>query len=157
MQDPIELSVLADFLNTANKASYADKAVEHSASLRPGSNDYHVVVGDLTYHDTYFGPRDFVGEEIVYLKDKPIWGVNYFGYILDDAMDKDDVYNFLREALLSDAGDALPVRGPREFIEGDWSYRFSWKGDLANFTAGEEILLKDKVVYKCSLHGGFIR
>jgi len=79
---------LSKFLNESNKSTYANAGAPKTKSLRLGSEDYNYKKGDLTYHDTYFGARDFIGEEIVYKKEKPIWGANYFGFILDETTNK---------------------------------------------------------------------
>lgn len=51
---------LADFLNVANKMTYANKVALKSASLRPSSEDYHFEQGDLMYTLTnQFPPKEF--------------------------------------------------------------------------------------------------
>ena len=60
---------LAKFLNEANKATYANKTAPKVAPSRLKSEDYHFEKDGLIYHDTYFGGRDFIGEEIVYEKE----------------------------------------------------------------------------------------
>lgn len=148
---------LAKFLNEANKATYANKSAPKVASSRLKSEDYHFEKDGLIYHDTYFGGRDFIGEEIVYENEKPIWGANYFGFVLDENISEKDVYDFLRRALMQEYNDIIPVRGPAKFSDSEWTYQFTAKGGLENFAGQEEILLKSKVVYRCLIHGGFIR
>ncbi len=157
MNRSIEIKELTDFLHEANKHSYANKEAEKTASSRLNSEDYHFEKDNLIYHDIYFGSRDFIGEEIVYKNEKPVWGANYFGFIIDDEANEKDVYDFLREALMQEYDDIIPVRGPKEFVDGDWAYRFSTSGGLENFVGQEEILLKDKIAYICRVNGGFIR
>ena len=77
--DPKEL---ADFLNEANKSTYANKDAPKVAPSRLKSEDYHFEKGGLVYHDTYFGARDFIGEEVVYKDGEPVWAMNYYGFIL---------------------------------------------------------------------------
>ncbi len=148
---------LAEFLSEANKNTYANKDASQADSSRLKSNDYHFEKDGLIYHDTYFGARDFIGEEIVYEDKKPVWGANYFGFILDDSVQERRVYKFLRQALMQEYDDIIPVRGPKEFSDGKRTYRFSVKGDLSNFSGQEEIILDGKDVYRCYIHGGFIR
>ena len=52
--------------------------------------------------------------------------------------------------------DVIPVRGPREFSEDNWTYMLSIEGNLNRFTGKEEILLDGNIVYQLFLHGGFI-
>lgn len=155
--NPIEIELLAEFLNKANKHTYANKDASKVASSRLKSEDYHFEKDGLIYHDTYFGTRDFIGEEIVYKNEKPVWGANYFGFIIDNEADEKDIYDFLRKALMQEYGDIIPVRGPKEFIDGNWLYCFSSSGSLENFVGQEEISLKNKIVYICIISGGFIR
>jgi hypothetical protein len=148
---------LADFLNEANKSTYANENAPRSASTRLESEDYHFEKGDLIYHDTYFGGRDFIGEEIVYKNKKPLWGANYFGFVLDENIREKDVYDFLRKALIQEYDNVIPVRGPASFSEDKWDYTFSADGELENFAAKEEILFNGVIVYRCLIHGGYIR
>ncbi len=147
---------LADFLSAANKATYANKEAPKSASLRPSSEDYHFEQGDLTYHDTYFGARDFLGEEIVYKTEKPVWGMNYYGYVLDPSAPTKNVYAILRNALMQEYDDILPVRGPREYVEEAGKYENQVDGTLDRFLGEERIYSDGKLIYRCWYHGGSI-
>ncbi|MDP3958147.1 MAG: DUF5680 domain-containing protein [bacterium] len=144
------------FLSEANKATYANKNAPKAASSRLKSEDYHFEKDGLTYHDTYFGGRNFIGEEIVYEHEKPVWGANYFGCILDEGVNEKEVYDFLRVALMQEYDDVIPVRGPSMFSADGKTYRFAASGDLAGFSGKEEISFGEKVVYRCLLHGGMI-
>ncbi|MBI5803961.1 XRE family transcriptional regulator [Candidatus Pacearchaeota archaeon] len=157
MESIDKTSKIKNFLSKANKNTYANKNASKVESSRLNSEDYHFEKGDLIYHDTYFGGRDFIGEEIIYEKKKPIWGANYFGFIIDKEIDEKEVYDFLRQALMQDYENNVPVRGPSYFSYGEWTYKFSFDGDLGNFSGEESILFKNKIVYRCLVHGGFIR
>jgi hypothetical protein len=157
MNNPIGTKELANFLHEANKNTYANKDAPKVAASRWKSEDYRFEKGELIYHDTYFGGRDFIGEEIVYKNQKPVWGANYFGFILDDNVGEKDVYDFLRQALMQDYDDVIPIRGPKNFSAEDKEYRFTADGDLTNFSGKEEIYFGGKVIYRCFVHGGFIR
>lgn len=157
MNNPIGIKELANFLHEANKSTYANKDAPKVAPSRLKSEDYHFEKDDLIYHDTYFGGRDFIGEEIVYKNQKPVWGANYFGFVLIDEISEKDVYDFLRQALMQDYDDIIPVRGPSNFSANDKKYNFIVDGDLTNFSGKEEIFFGGKVVYRCFVHGGFIR
>ena len=156
-ENTIEIEELKEFLDKANKRAYANKDAPKVISSRLKSEDYHFENGDLIYHDTYFGAKDFIGEEIVYKDKNPVWGENYFGFILNENIDKNEIYNFLRQALMRDYESEIPVRGPKEFSEGNWAYKFLVEGNLRNFLGKEEILFNGKIVYRCFIHGGFIR
>ena len=127
-----------------------------ASPLRPGSSDYHFEKGGLIYHDTYFGAIKFIGEEIVYKSDKPAWGMNYYGFTLN---------NEISEGLFDSNSSSSPdVRFRRQYTS-SWTerickrrlkYTFNTEGDLANFTGVEEISKNGKVVCRLYCHGGFI-
>jgi len=151
------INTIDSFLREANIHTYANSNAEKASSLRPGSKDYHFEKGDLTYHDTYFGATEFIGEEIVYKSGSPIWGMNYYGFAISKEMSENLFDSILRPALMSDSGDNIPVRGPKEFINGEWKYTFNVDGDLANFTGVEEISKNDEIVCRLYCHGGLIK
>ena len=147
---------LTDFLNAANKATYANKEAPRSTSLRPSSEDYHFEQDDLVYHDTYFGARDFIGEEIVYKAGKPVWGMNYYGHVLKPEVSTKDAYTILRPALMQEYDDILPVRGPKEYVLGNSRYTNKVEGTLDRFSGEENIYLDGELIYRCWYHGGSI-
>ncbi|MAF79976.1 XRE family transcriptional regulator [bacterium] len=157
MNNPISIQELVDFLDEANKNTYANKDVEKAMSSRIESQDYHFESGNLIYHDTYFGSDKFIGGEIVYKDKQPVWGMNYYGFELDDNILDDKIGPFLKKALMQEYDNIIPVRGPKNFSAKDKEYRFSVNGDLKNFTGIEEISFNNKTVYRCFVHGGFIR
>ncbi len=152
----LPIDVLEAFLRKANLNTYANENIKKDSSLRPGSNDYHFEEGDLAYHDTYFGATKFIGEEVVYKNSKPAWGMNYYGFTLKDKISEGLFDSILRPALMQGSGDNIPVRGPKEFINGEWKYNFNTNGDLSNFTGIEEISRNGEVVCRLYCHGGFI-
>lgn len=147
---------LDNFLREANLNTYANENIKKSSSLRPGSKDYHFENDNLKFHDTYFGGKKFLGEEIIYLEDKPIWGMNYYGFNLDGKINEELFDKILRPALMSGSGDNIPVRGPKEFINNEWKYTFTVTGDLKKFTGVEEIYRDNIVVCRLYCHGGII-
>jgi len=151
----LDISSLSSFLIEAGASGYAVDA-PHTPSTRPGSNDFEYESGDWLYHDTYFGARDFIGEEIVYYKKERVWGLNYYGFILDPSYHEDAVYEFLKEAMREDSRDLMPTRGPAHYAKGDWAYENEAEGDLARFHGEERILHKGAGGYRCWHHGGLI-
>ena len=151
--DPKEL---ADFLEEANKSTYANKDAPKAVSTRVKSEDYHFEKGNLIYHDTYFGSRDFIGEVVIYKNGEPVWAMNYYGFITKLEASTKEVYSILRPALMQKNDDIIPVRGPKEYVEGESTYRNSAEGSLERFSGTEEIFLKGEKVYTCWYHGGSI-
>ena len=152
----MNLQTLGDFLNHANKSTYANKDAAKAISTRLGSEDYHFEEGDYVYHDTYFGGSDFIGGEIVYEKQRPVWGMNYYGYVLDNAKTVKEVYDFLRRALMSECGNVIPVRGPRLLEVDEWRYTNEPLGTLDRFVGKENIFFGGTLLYRCDYHGGFV-
>lgn len=153
----MDISKLTNFLNEANKSTYANADAPKVESSRLRSEDYHFEKDGLVYHDTYFGSRDFMGEEIVYENEKPVWGANYFGFVLDENISEKDVYDFLRQALMQEYDDIIPVRGPKNYSNGNKMYKFTIDGSLENFSGVEEIFFDGKLIYRCYVHGGLIK
>ena len=118
--EPLDVQEIADFLIVANHATWANKNAAKVSSSRLKSEDYHFEQGNLIYHDTYFGGKDFIGGEIVYKDEMP------------------------------------PVRGPKEFREGEWKYTNTIQGGLDRFTATEAMYQNDQLVYRADYHGGGI-
>lgn len=147
---------IEQFLSDANKSTYANKDAPKVSPTRLKSEDYQFEKDNLIYHDTYFGGRDFIGGEVIYKNEFPVWGMNYYGYILNKSVNEKDVYDFLRNALMEDYGDVLSVRGPKEFAEGDKKYLNEPIGEIGRFTGKEEIWFDSEVVYRADYHGGFI-
>jgi hypothetical protein len=152
----IPSQMLASFLRAANKSTYANKDASKTTSTRLWSEDYHFEQDDLIFHDTYFGDRDFIGEEIVYKDGKPVWGMNYYGYVLKPSTSEKEVYGFLKKALLQEYSDAIPVRGASVYSECGWKYTNKQEGDLSRFNGTEDIYKDDKLVYCAHYHGGAI-
>lgn len=151
---------LSKFLIEAKKQTYANANVEKVSSSRKGSHDYHYENNGMIYHDTYFGGTKFMGEEVVYLNDEnPIWGMNYYGITLDENLSEEAMDKALRPALMMVGEDTnvIPVRGPRNFKNGEYEYNFSVNGDLECFQ-GIETIHKGKIkVYELKCHGGIIK
>ena len=103
---------LEEFLIEAKKHTYANASVEKQISSRLNSNDYEYVKDNMIYHDTYFGGTRFIGEEVVYLDNKPYWAMNYYGVTLDENLGEEAMDNALRPALMKVGEDdsVIPVR-----------------------------------------------
>lgn len=149
---------ICKFLIKAKQQTYANEDVKKSISTRKGSYDYEYKDGNMTYHDTYFGGTKFMGEEIVYEDDIPIWGMNYYGVTLDENVDEKFMDKALRPALMK-VGETniIPVRGPSEYINNDYKYTFSITGDIDYFEGTENIYSNGKIIYVLKCNGGIIK
>lgn len=142
---------IIDFLLKAKKATYAGKGAQ-TASSRLGSVDYMYREGSFLYYDSFLGGERFVGEEALWIDDKPYWGMNYAGRVLDESFSGD----FLKEAL-SNVPKEKPFRGPEYYASEDYSYRCGVSGTTEWFQGFETISFRDKPIYECRFHGGLIR
>lgn len=159
MQGVINMKNLKDFLIEAKKQTYANGNVKKVESSRLNSFDYEYTDGKMIYHDTYFGGTDFIGEEVVYDESQtPIWAMNYHGVTLNENLSEEAIDNALRPALMKvGEDDILPLRGPKEFINGEYKYIFDVTGNLDNFEGEESIFKGEEKVYCLKCHGGRIQ
>lgn len=100
-----------------------------------------------------------MGEEVVYTNEQtPIWGMNYYGITLDNSLSEEAVDKALRPALIKVGEDnVLPVRGPKEYLNGEYRYTFDVSGNLDCFEGQETIYKNDNKVYVLKCHGGTIK
>ena len=147
------------FLIDAKKQTYANENVKKQESTRRGSHDYEYSSNGMTYHDTYFGGTNFMGEEVVYEFDNtPIWGMNYYGVTLDSSLSEEAIDKALRPALMQVGNDdTIPVRGIKEYVNGDYKYVFNVTGSLDYFEGEESIYKNNKKIYTLKCHGGTIK
>ena len=149
---------LSEFLKKAKKYTYVSEDAKKVASQRPSSKDYEYRDGPWTYHDTYFGGIHFIGEEIVYNDNKPLWGMNYNGYVTDATVSEAEIDKSLRGALKQlDYADIIPVRGPKNYKIDNYEYRNIVRGTLDRFEGREEVFKDNKSIYYAVFHGGLIK
>lgn len=151
-----------DFLIEAKKNTYANKNILESTPTRQCSKDYtfegEVENKKAVDHDTYFGGARFMGHEVVYVDGVSVWGMLYYGYGVGAEVDPKIYNDVLRPALMKlDKTDPLPVRGNRKFKAGDYTYTFSSRGTLENFSGVEKIRYKHRLVYGLKCCGGIIK
>ena len=61
------------------------------------------------YHDTYFGSKEFYGEEIVYFDNLLIWHMEYKGGVLND--ETTEIYAKVLKPVLKNVDNKLSLRG----------------------------------------------
>lgn len=155
----MENELLIEFLKESKKQTYANANVKKAPSSRLGSNDYHFEKDNMIYHDTYFGSTNFLGEEVVYYNNKPIWAMNYHGITVDSSLSEEAMDQALRPALMmvGEDNDILPLRGPSKLENNGYTYLFSSTGTIEEFEGKEEIYKDKKLIYKLTCHGGSIK
>jgi hypothetical protein len=106
--------------------------------------------------DRYAGDEKYIGESITLLRRKPVYGLNYYGAILDKKFKPGEVYAFLKKALVAGAGKTVH-RGLDGFKEADFLYMNKFS-ERRGFVEGKEAVFhKKKLIYTLLYHGGQIK
>jgi hypothetical protein len=147
----MNLAELAGFLVEAKVNTYAAQRGNVDSS-RKGSHDFAYSRGRYSYRDSYFGEKDFSGEEIVCLADTPIWSMNYYGTMLREDV-PDGFIETLREALLKIRKEE-PYRGCRHYARDRYEYFCTTEGAIGFFHGCETVEYEKEEVYRLYFHGG---
>ncbi len=156
MDTKFSLQQLNHFIVRAKAATYVGDG-EKAESCRPGSHDLKFQEGAFSYLDSYFGGTDFIGQEVVYYEDEPVWAMNYYGRILEpEKISAAEAGQIIKESLslLYKEGRFL---GGFEHETGHGIYTDTSQGDLESFTGLEWITREDIRVYELLYHGGRIK
>ncbi len=151
--------MIEKFLIEAKKQTYANESVPRVQNTRLNSKDYEYKRDNMIYHDTYFGGVNFIGEEVVYVDNETYWAMNYYGVTLDISLGEEAMDKALRPALMMVGEDEniIPVRGPREFINGEYKYTFSVMGDINCFDGIETVYKNNVKIFELKCNGGLVR
>ncbi len=152
----MDLVELERFVVAAKRQTYVGGGAL-APSSRTGSHDLGWQDGAWRYLDSYFGGSDFIGQEIVWNGDVPVWAMNYYGYILNrELIDAQRAGATIKAAL-----SAMYAEG--RFL-GGWSfdgphglYSDYSEGDVSHFSGHETIGCGGAVAYRLDYHGGLIR
>ncbi len=151
----MDINQLSKFLVKAKINTYASSGERGEKILLDGSKEFKFKEGEFRYRDRYFGFNPFIGEEIVWYKERVIWGMNYYGKIILEIVPPKQIYQFLQEALKKVSEDN-PFRGPKKFKKDNFQYSNKIKGKIEKFEGEEKIFYKGKLVYRLIYHGGTI-
>ncbi len=149
------LEQLHTFIVQAKAATYVGDGVK-SPSCRPASHDLRFAAGDFAYLDSYFGSADFIGQEVVYHRNRPVWAMNYYGRILEPSLISAAEAGQMIRASLSSMYRQGRFLGGFEYTLDDKTYQDVSAGDLTSFTGQESISRQDIRVYELIYHGGLI-
>ena len=147
---------LHDFIVRAKTATYVGDG-QHTAACRPGSHDLKFSDGDWEYLDSYFGGRDFIGEEAVYCQGKPVWAMNYYGVILLSDWITPEQAGHMIKASLSRMYAEGRFLGGYTYTEGEFTYVDASEGEFTCFRGREFIQRSGNVAYELFYHGGLIK
>lgn len=144
---------LITFIVEAKKNTYAADGGMQTTNSRLGSKDLPYRKGTYSYLDSYYGNLNFSGQEIVWIEEEPIWGMNYHGTTIDF---KETFPAFLFECL-KQVTTENPLRGPSFYTNHEYIYQSFWEGSIYQFNGYEVIQHKDKEIYRLYFHGGIIK
>ena len=142
---------LNEFLVKAKISTYASGAKKKI--LEDGAKELTFKEGGFKYRDRYYDFNPFIGEEIVWKKNKIVWAMNYYGGITLNIVSEKKVYEFLQNSLRQIKKNR-PFRGPRNFKSRNFEYFDESVGDLGSFSGMERILFQGQEIYKLIYHGG---
>jgi len=146
---------LHDFIVRAKAVTYVGDGQPINA-CRPGSHDLKFTDGDWFYLDSYFGGRDFIGEEVVYYQGKPVWAMNYYGRILRADLITPAQAGQVIKASLSKMYFQGRFLGGFEYQHEGFTYTDSSEGDVTSFRGRESISRLGESAYELFYHGGLI-
>jgi len=152
----IDLNELSSFIVRAKAATYVGDG-EQVIPCRLGSHDLRFSRGNWAYLDSYFGGTDFIGEEVVYYADKPVWAMNYYGRILRDDLLTGAEAGQMIKASLSRMYKEGRFLGGFEHMENDLTYIDTSEGSAKDFHGREFIRRGQDIAYELVYHGGLIR
>lgn len=152
----INMEELAAFIVRAKAATYVGDG-QHIHACRLGSHDLRFQEQEWSYLDSYFGGTDFIGEEVVYLGEKPVWAMNYYGRILRDDLLTGAQAGQMIKTSLSRMYKEDRFLGGFEYAENDLTYVDTNEGDVKFFRGREFIRRGNETAYELDYHGGLIR
>jgi hypothetical protein len=152
----MNIDELNAFIVRAKAATYVGNG-EHISPCRPGSYDLRFEDDRWAYHDSYFGGSDFIGEEVVYYEEKPIWAMNYYGRILREDLITAAQTGQMIKASLSRMYAEGRFLGGFEHTEQDLTYIDASNGTVDCFRGHELIRRGQVTAYELDYHGGLIK
>jgi hypothetical protein len=150
------LTKLHAFIVRAKAATYVGSGAQ-GASSRPGSHDLHYSEDDWLYIDSYFGGTDFIGQEAVFLQGKPIWAMNYYGYILRPDLITPAQAGAMIKASLSRMYTESRFLGGFQHSQDSLTYTDTSQGSFERFHGKEWIERDGLRAYELLYHGGLVK
>jgi hypothetical protein len=155
IMDESFLEELNTFIVKAKSVTYVGNG-QPIPSCRPGSHDLKFTEEGWAYLDSYFGGRDFLGEEVVYFNGKPVWAMNYYGRILRSDLITPAQAGQVIQASLSKMYLEGRFLGGFEYTHEGFIYMDANEGDLTSFRGRETISRSGETAYELFYHGGLI-
>jgi hypothetical protein len=152
----MDLHELEAFIVAAKRATYVGSG-EAAEPSRTGSHDLTFDQGPFRYRDSYFGGTDFLGQEVVWRDDQPVWAMSYYGYITrPDLIDAARAGSTIKAALIA-LYQAHRFLGGFEWTGPHGVYRDSSTGGVAHFHGRETISVAGVESYALDYFGGLVK
>ncbi len=146
---------LNKFIIQAKAGTYVGNG-NNALSSRMGSHDLKFQEGSFSYLDSYFGGTDFIGQEIVYHKDEPVWAMNYYGRIIEkNSITGAETGQIIKASLSKMYKEGRFLGGFENSINDD-IYIDTSEGNVVSFTGKEWITRNGVRVYELTYHGGLV-
>lgn len=159
-KNSFDIKSLKTFLIKAKKNTYSSQG--DNASVKPlliGTKQLEYKDGNYFYRDIYAGMSYFVGQEIVYFKNNPIWSMSYSGGVEENITEEStmmQIYQFLQIVLGKVSKEDI-FRGPNKVLDDDKVYINEYSGTINSFSGSEYITFDEKRVYHLYYSGGIIK
>ena len=88
----MDIKQLSKFLVKAKINTYTSSGEGEEKILPDRSKEFEFKEKEFKYRDRYFGFNPFIGQEIVWQKEKVIWGMNYYGEIISEIVPVKKIY-----------------------------------------------------------------
>ncbi len=148
----MDIKHLNKFLIEVGKAGYASGV--QGKKEKDGSTTITFESGPFRMHDNFFGGEPYGGREVIFFEGKAVWMMVYYGNV-KEGINQKEVYKFLQKAL-SLVPEDMPLRGPKDFKEGEFKYTNHWQGSIENFSGEETIFKNEKEIYQAQYSGGLV-
>ncbi len=147
----LNLTLLKNFIIEARRRFFADEIMLTYNPRLKGSKEFEYQKDDWTYHNICFcGKNNFIGQELIYYNNNPVWIFQYFGNPLEK---KAEI--FLKQTLFNLAGQCR-FGGKYELTQKDFCYKDKGSGDIKRFCGEEKIFFGEKEIYKLKYQGGLV-
>lgn len=154
--ETVQVNELINFILQAKQATYVGNG-KMLLPYRLGSHDLQYQNAEWSYHDSYFGENDFMGEELVYYRGRVVWGMNYFGRIIrPEIISSAQAGEVIKHSLTKMYQTGRFLGGFMNTVN-QFTYKDMNEGDPLYFTGKEIIEADSQIVYALDYHGGLIK
>ncbi len=148
-----------EFLIEAKQHGYGAEGNERTTT-ESGAYVGSYAAGPFRYVDNYVGGNPYAGFEHVSYDagdgHKPVWAMSYYETQLD--MSGSELFAIMKKVLIQPDPD-LPLRGPKEWQDGDvryWTQPVSRGAELEKFDVEEFIAIGNRRLYTARFMGGLV-